>query len=86
MTQAGPWVSYSSFAAITPSSTTSLNCRAIYVPPQTTATTVVVATKVGGTLVTFTVGISTMPTILPIELDQGIVDASSTATGLVSLQ
>jgi hypothetical protein len=86
MAQAGPWASYSSYAAIAPSSTTSLNCRAIYVPPQGTATTVVVATKVGGTLVTFTVGISTVPVILPIELNQGIVDASSTATGLVALQ
>jgi hypothetical protein len=79
--QAGPWATYSSYAAIVPSSTTSLNCRAIYVGGTGT---VVVANKVGGTLVTF----SAVPigAILPIELDQGIVDASSTATLLVALQ
>lgn len=78
--QTGPWATYSSFAAITPSSTTSLNCRAIYVGG---AGNVVVASKVGGTLVTFTA--PPVGSILPIELDQGIVDASSTATLLVAL-
>lgn len=72
---------YSSYAAITPSSTTSLNCRAIYVGGTGA---VVVSSKVGGTLVTF----SAVPVgaILPIELDQGIVDATTTATLLVALQ
>ena len=79
--QAGPWASYSSYAAITPSSTVPLNCRAIYVGGTGT---VVVSNKVGGTLTTF----SAVPVgaILPIELNQGIVDASSTATLLVALQ
>ena len=72
---------YSSYKAIVPSSTTPLNCRAIYVGGTGT---VVVASAVGGTLVTF----SAVPVgaILPIELNQGIVDASSTATFLVALQ
>lgn len=72
---------YSSYAAITPSSTTFVNCRAIYVGG---AGNVVVASKVGGTLVTFTA--PPVGSILPIELNQGIVDATSTATLLVALQ
>jgi hypothetical protein len=84
--QAGPWASYSSFAPIAPSSTTPLSCRAIFVPSQAAAATVVVATKVLGTLVTFNVPITGQPFILPVELNQGIVDVSSTATGLVALQ
>lgn len=77
---------FSSFAAITPSSTTPVNTRAIFIPPQAAAATVVVATKVGGTLVTFAVPITGQPIILPIELNQGIVDVTSTATGLIALQ
>lgn len=79
--QAGPWASYSSYAAITPSSTALINCRAIYVGG---AGSVVVATKVGGTLVTFTA--PPVGSILPIELNEGIVDATTTATLLVALQ
>ena len=47
------------------------------------AGTVVVASSVGGTAVTF----SAVPvgTILPIELDQGTINAASTATNLVAL-
>jgi hypothetical protein len=81
MAQAGPWASFSSFAAITPSSSTTVNCRALYVGGTGT---VVVAPKVGGTLVTFTA--VPVGAILPIELDQGIVDASSTATFITALQ
>ena len=79
--QAGPWATYSSYAAITPSSTTLVNCRAIYVGG---AGNVVVASKVGGTLTTFTA--PPVGSILPIELNEGIVDASTTATLLVALQ
>jgi hypothetical protein len=90
MAQAGPWASYSSYAAITPSSTTKLNCRAIFVPVPAAGGTVVVANAVGGTLVTFTfppVTAGGASFILPVELNQGIVDASSTITvGLVALQ
>lgn len=71
---------YSSFAAVSPSSSAPINCRAIYVGATGT---VVVASKVGGTLITF----SAVPVgaILPIELNQGIIDASSTATLMVAL-
>lgn len=84
--QAGPWASYSSYAAIVPSSTTALNCRAIFVPSQAAANTVVISSKVGGALTTFTFPITGQPFILPVELNQGIVDVTSTATGLVALQ
>lgn len=77
---------YSSYAAITPSSTTPLNTRAIFVPTQAAGGTVVVSPKVGGTLTTFTFGTNADATVLPIELNQGIVDVTSTATGLVALQ
>lgn len=79
--QAGPWATYSSYATITPSSATLVNCRAIYVGG---AGNVVVAAKLGGTLVTFTA--PPVGTILPIELNEGIVDATTTATLLVALQ
>jgi hypothetical protein len=78
--QSGPWDSYSSFAAIAPSSATSVTCRAIYVGG---AGNVVVSNKVGGTLVTFTA--VPVGTVLHVELNQGIVDASTTATLLVGL-
>jgi hypothetical protein len=69
---------YSSFAAITPSATTPINCRAIFVGG---AGNVVLATAVGGTQITFA---CVAGQVLPIELNQGIV-ASATATGLVAL-
>jgi hypothetical protein len=78
--QAGPWASYSSYAAIVPSNTTPLNCRAIYVGG---AGNLIIAPAVGGTQVTLAV----LPgAIIPIELNQGIVAAASTATLLVALQ
>lgn len=72
---------YSSWQAVTKSSTTMVTCRAIYVGGTGT---VVVANAVGGTLVTF----SAVPvgTLLPIELNQGIIDSSSTATLMVAMQ
>lgn len=71
---------YGSFKAITPSDTTLLNCRAIYVggagsltisPDATTAGIVITAPPVG--------------TILPITLVSGRVLAATTATLLVAL-
>jgi len=70
---------YSSFAAIAPSNTTPLTCRAIFAAG---AGTIIVAPAVGGTQVTFTV---LAGSILPVELNQGIVAAASSATGLVAL-
>lgn len=71
---------YSSFQAVTKSSSVPISCRAIYVGGTGN---VVVASAVGGTLVTF----SAVPVgaILPIALDQGIIDATSTATLMVAL-
>jgi hypothetical protein len=79
--QAGPWATYSSFAAVTPSDSTRVSCRAIYVggagnvavsPDGTTASTVITAPPVG--------------TILPIELNEGrIMATNTTATNLVML-
>ena len=71
---------YSSFKTITPSDTTLVNCRAIYVggagsltisPDGTTAGVVITAPPVG--------------TILPFELNSGRVMAATTATLLVGL-
>lgn len=71
---------YSSFSAITPSDTTRVTCRAIYVggagsltlsPDGTTAGVVITAPPVGS--------------IVPIELNEGRVMAATTATLLVAL-
>lgn len=72
---------YSNFAAVTPSDTTRVSCRAIYIggagsvavsPDATTAATVFTAPPVGS--------------ILPVELNQGrIMATGTTATLLVSL-
>lgn len=77
--QAGPWESYSSFQPVTPSSSTLINCRQIYCG---SAGNLVVAAAFGGTLVTFAVLAGTR---LPIELNEGIIDVTTTATGIVAL-
>lgn len=73
-------MSYGSFQPCTPSDTTRVNCRAIYIggagnvtisPDGTTAGTVITAPPVGS--------------IIPIMLDQGRVMAASTATNIVLL-
>ena len=63
--QAAPWASFSSFAAITPSNSTLVNCRAIFVGG---AGNVIVAAANGGTQVTFA---ALAGAVLPIELNQG---------------
>lgn len=74
------YATYGSFKAITPSDSTLINCRAIYVggagsltisPDASTAGVVITAPPVG--------------TILPIELNGGRVMAATTATLLVAL-
>jgi len=73
---------YSGYIAVTPSDTTRLNCRAIYV-----AGTGDVALSVDGT--TASVVFKTVPggAILPINLDQGrILATGTTATNIVALQ
>lgn len=69
---------YSSFAAVTPSDTTTVTCRALYVVALGQIT---VASKVGGTPVSFG---ATVPvgSIIPIELNQGTINAATAATVL----
>lgn len=70
---------YSSFLAVTPSDTTLINCSAIYVGGAGT----IVVTPAGGAPITF----SGVPagSVLPIELNQGKINAASTATLIVAL-
>lgn len=71
---------YNGFAALTPSDSTEVNCKAIYVGG---AGNVAVRSK-GGTAVTFTA--PPVGTILPISLDGGQVMATNTtATLLIGL-
>ena len=72
---------YGSFLAVTPSDTTSVSCRAVYVggagnisinPGLSGGTTVVITTPVPGSIVS-------------LELNQGRIMAATTATGLVAL-
>ncbi len=76
------FASYTAFAAVTPSDTTLLNCRAIYVGGA--GSVIVNTAQSDGTSVTF----AAVPvgTILPIALDSGRVMAASGATNLVALQ
>lgn len=76
------FASYSGFAAITPSDTTLVNCRAIYVGGAGNVT--VNSSQTDGTSVTFTA--PPVGTILPIALDSGRVMAATSATLLIALQ
>lgn len=80
--QAAPWATYSSFAAVTPSDTTLVNCRAIYIGGAGNVT--VNPAPTGGTSVLFTA--PPVGTVLPIELNGGrIMAAGTTATVMVAL-
>lgn len=71
---------YGSFKAITPSDSTLLNCRAIYVGGAGSLTISQDGATAGVVITAPPVG-----TILPIELNQGRVMAATTATLLVAL-
>jgi hypothetical protein len=74
--QNAPWASYSTFRAVTPSDTTSVTCRAIFVAVTGQIT---VAASIGGTPVSF--GATTpVGTVLPIELNNGTINAATAAT------
>lgn len=78
--QAGPWATYSSALAVTPSDTVPVTCRAIYIGGAGNVT----VTPKGGIAVLFTA--SPVGSILPIQLDQGLINATgTTATLMVSL-
>lgn len=74
---------YSGAAAVTPSDTTLITCRALYVGTSASATVVINPGAAGGTSVTFTNVVQ--GSILPVELNQGRVMAASTATNIVAL-
>lgn len=77
----GPWSgTYSSALAVTPSDTTRINCRAIYVGG---AGNVTITPVPGGTAVVFTA--PPVGSILPLELNEGLINAATTATLLVAL-
>jgi len=71
-------LSYGSAAAVTPSDTTIINCRALYVGG---AGNVAVKTTSGATAVTFTA--PPVGTILPINIDGGQVMATNTTATLI---
>lgn len=72
---------YTGAFAITPSATTLVNCRAIYVGG---AGNIDIKTSAGASTVTFTA--PPVGSIIPLGLDQGLILATSTATLLVGLQ
>lgn len=73
---------YSSFIAVTPSDTTLINCKAIYVGGA--GNVAVKSGSPGASAVTFTA--PPVGTILPINLDQGfIMSTNTTATLLIAL-
>ena len=74
------FATYGSAVAVTPSDTTIINCRAIYVGG---AGNVAVRCTPGATVVTFTA--PPVGTILPINIDGGQIMAATTATLLLAL-
>ena len=81
--QQGSWGSYSSFVAVAPSDTTPINCRALYIG-GVSANLVVTGGPIGAPVgpVTF---ITQPGQIIPICLEQGKVNAATTATGIIAL-
>lgn len=72
---------YSTFAAITPSDTTLVNCRAIYVGGAGN-----IALSVGGSTAAVTLSAVPVGTILPISLNAGrVMNTNTTATLLTAL-
>lgn len=69
---------YASASAVTPSDTTLINCRAIYVGG---AGNVAVKTQSGATAVTFTA--PPVGTIIPINIDGGMIMATNTTATLL---
>lgn len=79
--QNGPFPTYSSVAAVTPSDTTQINCRAIYVGG---AGNVAIKSTPAATAVTFTA--PPVGSIIPVEINGGqIMATNTTATLLVAL-
>jgi hypothetical protein len=82
--QAGPWPTYSSAIAVTPSDSTLVNCRAIYVGGAGNVTIVQGPIGAQETAVLFTA--PPVGSIIPVEINQGLIKATgTTATALVAL-
>jgi hypothetical protein len=77
------FASYSSLAAVTPSDTVAINCRALYVNATVAGNIVVQSTTIpASTAVTIPIPIGAI--VLPIELNQGLVKATgNTITGTI---
>lgn len=74
-------LTYTGFMDVTPSDTTQINCRAIYIGG---AGNIAISTSPSATAVTFTA--PPVGTILPISLDQGrIMSTNTSATLIVAL-
>lgn len=72
---------YHSFAAVTPSDTTLVNCRAIYIGGAGD-----IALSIDGSTTAVTIKAPPVGTILPIELNGGrIMSTNTTATNIVAL-
>lgn len=76
------FATYTSAAAVTPSDTTLINCRAIYIGGA--GNLAINTSASGGTTVTLTA--PPVGSLLPIELNQGRIMAATTATLIVALQ
>nr|WP_041296554.1 hypothetical protein [Janthinobacterium sp. Marseille] len=74
------FMSYGSAQAVTPSDSTAINCRAIYVGG---AGDVALKTSPTATVVTFKA--PPVGTILPVMIDGGAIMAATTATLLIAL-
>jgi hypothetical protein len=74
------FATYRGFAAVTPSATTLVNCRALWVGGTGTLVLSPDASTTGVTLSAVPAG-----TLIPIELNQGRVVDTSTATLIVAL-
>ncbi|HWT40954.1 MAG TPA: hypothetical protein VN081_06875 [Dongiaceae bacterium] len=72
---------YHSFASVTPSDTTLVNCRAIYIGGAGD-----IALSIDGSTTAVTIKAPPVGTILPIELNGGrIMSTNTTATNIVAL-
>ncbi len=74
-------MTYGGFAAVTPSDTTLINCRAIYIGGAGSLTLSIDGTTAGVVITAPPVGM-----IVPITLNGGRIMAATTATLLVALQ
>lgn len=74
---------YGSFVAVTPSDTTLISCRAIWIGTSAAQNLTINASQIGGSSVLFTA--VTPGTLYPLALDQGrIMATGTTASNIVA--